>query len=147
MPCSRFRMRRRTSTRRLRNCKSPFRCLPPSPPPPPPPSHYTTLLPWQSVSEEKEKTAAELEDRGRLAQQLQEEKKHLEDATSGLMGDLQSLQEQRRLIEEEKEHTEERSVQPFFGLKPWVIVHGFWPETGIFLFWQKRVPSERASQE
>ena len=40
------------------------------------------------MSEEKDKTAAELEERERLAKQLEEEKKSLEEATSNLKGDL-----------------------------------------------------------
>lgn len=40
------------------------------------------------MSEEKEKTAAELQERERLAKQLEEEKKNLEEATSHLKGDL-----------------------------------------------------------
>ena len=42
----------------------------------------------QTVSEEKEKTAAELEERAKLAQQLEEEKKELEMKTSDLQGNL-----------------------------------------------------------
>ena len=32
-------------------------------------------------------------------------------------------------------------------MKPWTIVHGFWPENEKFEFGKKRIPSERASQE
>ena len=42
----------------------------------------------QTVSEEKEKTAAELEERERIAKQLEEEKKRLEEKTTHLEGDL-----------------------------------------------------------
>ena len=35
----------------------------------------------------------------------------------------------------------------FQKIKPWTIVHGFWPETEKFDIGQKRIPSERASQE
>ncbi len=42
----------------------------------------------QTVSEQKEKTDAELEERARLAQQLEEEKKQLEEKTTHLEGDL-----------------------------------------------------------
>ena len=42
----------------------------------------------QTVSEEKDKAAAELEERERLAKQLEEEKKNLEEATTNLKGDL-----------------------------------------------------------
>lgn len=45
-------------------------------------------LPLQSVSEEKEKTAAELEERARLTQLLEEEKKQLEEKTTNLEGNL-----------------------------------------------------------
>ena len=40
------------------------------------------------MSEEKEKTAAELEERERLAKQLEVEKKSLEEATTNLKGNL-----------------------------------------------------------
>lgn len=40
------------------------------------------------MSEEKAKTAAELEEQERLAQLLEEEKKQLEEKTSHLEGDL-----------------------------------------------------------
>jgi len=40
------------------------------------------------VSEEKEKTAAELQERERIAQELEQEKKQLEDVTSNLQGNL-----------------------------------------------------------
>ena len=42
----------------------------------------------QTVSEEKEKAAAELEERERLAKQLEAEKKNLEEATTNLKGNL-----------------------------------------------------------
>ncbi len=42
----------------------------------------------QSVAEEQEKTAAELQDRERVAKELKEEKKELENVTSNLKGDL-----------------------------------------------------------
>ena len=42
----------------------------------------------QTVSEEKEKTAAELQERERLAKQLEEEKENLEKTTTDLKGDL-----------------------------------------------------------
>ena len=42
-------------------------------------------------------------------------------------------------------------MKTFYGLpkiKPWVIVHGFWPKSEKFDSGKKkRIPSERASQE
>ena len=46
------------------------------------------MLYLQTVSEEKEKAAAELEERAKLAQRLEEEKKQLEAKTTDLEGDL-----------------------------------------------------------
>ncbi len=40
------------------------------------------------MSEEQEKTAAELQEREKMAKELEEEKKMLEDVTSNLKGDL-----------------------------------------------------------
>ncbi len=40
------------------------------------------------MSEEQEKTAAELQEREKIAKELKEEKKMLEDVTSNLKGDL-----------------------------------------------------------
>lgn len=49
---------------------------------------YMYTLTYQSVSQEKQKTAAELEERERTAKQLEEEKKQLQEVTSHLKGDL-----------------------------------------------------------
>lgn len=40
------------------------------------------------MSKEQEKTAAELQERQRMAKELEEEKKKLEDVTTNLKGDL-----------------------------------------------------------
>ena len=48
------------------------------------------------MSEEKEKTVAELEERERLAKQLEEEKKNLEEATTNLKGNLMVSRARKR---------------------------------------------------